>query len=130
MRAVVARTFLILARFAERRELCERRVEKPADPDALAFALVPDAVHAVVPIARSHQRQTVHARLQATIKRAHAMLVEAARLGRDCGLRVSFILVCFQRRRFDERDHFIEHRAIARHPHIETDDVGQPQQIV
>ena len=130
MRAIVFGSLHILARLTERRKLRERRVQKPTDPDALAFAAVPDAVHAVVPVARSHQRQTVRARLQTTIKRAHAMLVEAARLGRDCGLRVSFILVCFQRRRFEERDHFIEHRAIARHAHIETDDVRQPQQIV
>src|SRR4029453_3094840 len=33
--------------------------EKPADPDALAASLAPDAIHAVVPVARPDQREAV-----------------------------------------------------------------------
>ena len=40
----------------------ERRVEQPAEPDALALAQFADAVHAVVPVAGADQRQAVRRR--------------------------------------------------------------------
>ena len=44
-----------------RREGDKRRMEEPTEPDALALALFADAVHAVVPIARAHERQPMPA---------------------------------------------------------------------
>src|SRR5205085_3560424 len=124
VRAIVFGALRIIARLANGRELRERRVEKPTDPDALALAPVPDAVHAVVPIARTHQRQSMRARLQTPIKRARAVFVQRGCLSRNCWLRVRLVFVLFQRRRFDERDYFIEHSAVAGDANVKADDVG------
>src|SRR5207245_3459274 len=48
--AVAPRTRAVPAALAERDEAAEHVVEEEAEPDALAAALPPDAVHAVVPI--------------------------------------------------------------------------------
>ena len=42
-------------------ELEEVGVEEPAEPDALALAARADAVHAVVPVSRAHERQSMAA---------------------------------------------------------------------
>jgi hypothetical protein len=68
---------------AQARHLGEARqylVQEEAEPDALAAALDADPVHAVVPVAGAHQRQTVLAEPQAVLDGAHAMVVEARRL--------------------------------------------------
>ena len=57
-------------------ELRERRVQEPAEPDALALALASDAVHAVVPVAGAHQRQAVAADGEAAVEGARAVLEE------------------------------------------------------
>jgi len=49
-------------------------VQKPTEPDALAFAPVADAVHAVVPVAGSNQRKAVDAEREAVVKPARAVL--------------------------------------------------------
>ena len=39
---------------AERREIGQRVVEKPAHPNTLTLAQMPDSIHAVIPIAAAH----------------------------------------------------------------------------
>ena len=51
----------LAARGGERRESRQRRVEEPAEPNAFAFALFADAVHAVVPVAGADERKSVAA---------------------------------------------------------------------
>ena len=69
----------LAARLGERREGRERRVQEPAEPDALALAAVADPVHAVVPVAGADQRQAVRADGEAAVERARAVLEERAR---------------------------------------------------
>ena len=60
----------------------QRRVQEPAEPDALAAACDADAIHAVVPIAGAEQRQAVRADRQTRIERAHAMLEQRRGIAR------------------------------------------------
>ena len=50
-------TRLLAATLGHRREVAERRMEKPPEPDAFPAPLPADPVHAVVPVARAHQRE-------------------------------------------------------------------------
>ena len=70
---------LLAARFRERREGRQRRVQEPAQPDALAPALVTDPVHPVVPVARPDERQPVRAEREAPVDRRRAVVVERRR---------------------------------------------------
>ena len=56
-------------------ELHEHVMEEKTEPDAFAFTLRADFVHAVVPVAGAHQRQAVFAKAQAPFYRSHTMLV-------------------------------------------------------
>jgi hypothetical protein len=60
----------------------ERRVEEPAQPDALAGAALPDPVHPVVPVARPDQGHPVATDGKARVEPAGAMLVETNGLRR------------------------------------------------
>ena len=51
----------VAPRFGDRDEPGERAVQEPPQPDALALALLADAVHPVVPVAGADQRQAVGA---------------------------------------------------------------------
>src|SRR6185295_17996490 len=62
----------VVARAAERHEVNEDAVEEESEPRALATALRADAVHPVVPVAAADERQTVRARRQPFVDRAHA----------------------------------------------------------
>ena len=71
----------VALRLGDRREVAERLQQEPAEPDALALALLADAVHAVVPVAAEDQRQAVGAgALDGEVERARAVLVERRRL--------------------------------------------------
>jgi hypothetical protein len=69
----------------------QRRIEEPAEPDALALALFADAVHAVVPVAGAHQRQAVRptARLASSARAQCSNSVPFRRpsAGRSCHAR-------------------------------------------
>ena len=80
------------------RERREDRVQEPAQPDALAAALVTDPVHAVVPVARSDQRQAVRPDREADVDGARAVLEEGCRLPRSIRLEVGVVLVGSERR--------------------------------
>ena len=85
--AVALRQVAASRAVAERRELVQHDDEEPAEPHALAAALVADAIHAVVPVARADERQAVRAVLQRAIDGAdrsarRAMPSRARRDGR------------------------------------------------
>ena len=74
------------AALRDRREGVEVRAQEPREPDALSLAADADPVHAVVPVARSHERKAVRADGEAAVERAGAVLVQVAALaglGRD-----------------------------------------------
>src|SRR5438093_652508 len=63
----------VATRVAEREEIAEHAIEEEAEPHAFPSPLAPDAVHAVVPIARAHERQAMRAARERTVERAAAM---------------------------------------------------------
>ena len=67
---------LFTAAICQRRESRERSMKKPAEPYAFAFTTCSHAVHPVVPISGSHQRQTVRADGETGFKRARTVLEE------------------------------------------------------
>src|SRR5690606_15919281 len=67
------------------RELLQRRDEKPGQPDTFAAALMPDAVHAIVPVAASHEWEVMRARCEADVQRPGAVLVKRGGLARRGG---------------------------------------------
>src|SRR5439155_11092819 len=95
-----ARLFTTSAR--QRRERAKRRVQEPAEPDALAFALLADPVHTVVPVARADQRQAVFADAEAPIEPAPAVLEEGRGLVRGHRLEVRIVFPGPQRLAFEE----------------------------
>src|SRR5216684_1145506 len=58
-------------------ELPENRVQKPSEPDTFTLTVLADAIHAVIPVARSNQRETVASHCQAAIQCTRAMLKES-----------------------------------------------------
>src|SRR5262249_62194344 len=67
----------VAALFRQLREGGQNGGQEPAVPNTLAFAARADAIHAIVPVAGSHQRQTVDAQPEAALQGAGAVLVEA-----------------------------------------------------
>src|ERR1700735_95094 len=70
----------------------ERHMQKPAEPHALALPAFADAVHAVVPVARAHQRQPMSAEAETGVEAASAMLEECRGLIGDGGLEECIML--------------------------------------
>ena len=104
-------------------------MQQPAQPDALAPALLAHPVHAVVPVAAADQRQAVGADRQARVKRAGAMVVQAGGLVRDRWLEEAVALARAQRmasRNGTSR----RARRIAGDVDIVRDGVGQPDAVV
>src|SRR6185295_11568390 len=103
MATVFVTASFLFPRVAELSKPAERVVKKPPEPDAFAFAILTDPVHSIVPVARSHQGQSVRPRSKASIKRAHAMFIEACRFRRHHRKQVSFGLVFGKLGRFKKR---------------------------
>jgi hypothetical protein len=113
-----------------RAESAEQRVEEETQPDALPFALDADQVHAVVPVARTHERQAVCTEVQCAFDRQRAMPVQARRLRRTAGRVVVGLLLGGQRAAFEEMHLLVQHRGVAGQVHVAADRQRQPQVIV
>src|SRR5580692_7388467 len=85
LRVTMIRKGDIFARARQSRELGEHIVKKEGQPNAFAASLVSDAIHAVIPIATTHQWESVSTKLQPMLNGAHAMLIERGRLFRTIG---------------------------------------------
>ena len=83
-------------------------VQKPAEPDALALATFADAVHAVVPVAGTDQRQAVDAEREALVKPARAVLEQRGDLVGNGGLEEAVVLAHREPRAFQEGNHLIQ----------------------
>ena len=78
--AIPTSSSCIFATIAERCECAKHRMQEPPHPDALALAEVTDAIHAIIPVTRTHQRQTVRTHVQAPINSTQAMFKDCRRL--------------------------------------------------
>ena len=116
--------------FADRDEVGEHRVDEEAEPHAFAAALGADAVHAVVPVAATHQRQAVRTAGQAVINGSSAMLEQRAGVPRQRRLLVRLRLARRERWRREERHLFVQDASVAGGAHVFGDHEWQPQQII
>ncbi len=97
------------------RDLAEARqylIQEPAQPDALAPTLDPDQIHAVVPVAGTHQRQAMLAEAQTVQDGAHAMLVETCRFVGLTGQVVIGVVLATDQAALQEAGRLLQHADI------------------
>src|SRR5579872_4491084 len=101
---------------ARLRDLCkfpQNCVQEPREPDALSLAMLSDAIHAVVPVARAHQRQTVAAHIQAAVERSGAMFEQRSTGLRYSRLEIGLALAFRQQLTFKEGNCFVQQGGVA-----------------
>ena len=118
------------ALLGDARELAEVGVEEPAEPDALALAVRTDAVHAVVPVSRAHERQSMTPDREAPIEGPRAVLEEGRGFGGHLRLEVTIDLARRERRRRKKRHRLVEHAAVAGDLEVVVRRVGEPEQVI
>src|ERR1044071_4908081 len=101
-------------------------MKSPAEPYALPFSRRSDAVHAVVPVSRAHQGQTVASNRETAVERARTMLEDRPGFRRYMGLKICLFLVRREPRSVEERNDLIQQTRIARDFEIMADRVRQP----
>ena len=91
----------------------------------------PDAIHAVVPVARAHQRQVRERRRQGCGRCARAQCSKTVPLSlRNARLEIGFVLPFGESIAFEERNRLRPARSVAGGFDEVADRIGQPQQIV
>ena len=108
----------------------ERCLQEPSEPDALALAFLADAVHAVVPVAGTEQRQTVLSDLQRVIEPPGAVLEQRGALLGDPGHEEGVMLLGMQGAAFEKRNPFVEYRRIAGRLEVLADAVSEPDHVI
>ena len=111
-------------------ECYQRRIQEPAEPDALPLAAGADAVQTVVPVAGAHQRQAVRASCETLVERQRAMVEQT---GFGAGHRRQeerIALAIFQYGPFEKRYRLVKHSEVAGDPDIVGDDKDQPAAVI
>src|SRR5208282_675767 len=121
---------ILAAGIRQRRKRQQRRVEEPPEPGTLALARLADVVHAIVPVARPEQRDSVDANREALVERARAVFEDRAALLGDRGLKERFLLAGMQLRSVKEGDRFLENAQLVRHLYVMSHCERQPDAIV
>src|SRR5208282_6790338 len=98
---------ILAAGIRQRRKRQQRRVEEPPEPGTLALARLADVVHAIVPVARAEQRNSVDADREAMIERPRAVFEDRAALLGDRRLKERFILAGTELRTVQEGNRFL-----------------------
>ena len=89
-----------------------------------------DPVHPVVPVPAAHERQAVHAELQAVEDGPRAVLVQGPGLVGAARQVVVALLAVVERPARQVGDLLVEHAGVAREGHVPRDGVRQPQVVV
>ena len=105
-------------------------MQEPAEPNAFAPAFKADAVHAVVPVACSHERQSVTSHREAPVERPRAMLKESRFFRRRIRLEIGILFSGGDRLAFKKRNGLIQNAGIAGDFQIMRDDIRQPQEVI
>ena len=85
----------------------QRRIQQPAQPDALALARFTDAVHSIVPVAGSDQRQAMSTEGKALVECTGAVFKDSSYLIRDRRQKEAVVFTRSERLAFQERYHRI-----------------------
>ena len=110
-------------------KICQRGREEPAQPDALASAANPDAVHAIVPVVRAHQGNAMGPGGYPFGDGAAAMFIKRTDLsGRE--LPIALMFIGFQWFSTQEGNLLRQDGSISGHAHIMRSDIWQPEQII
>ena len=117
-------------RLGDRDEGGERAIQEPAEPDALALALLADAVEAVVPVPGADQWETVGADAETAVDRCCAMVVEGSLPRRWFRLEVQVVLIGLEERSLQIRDRLVEDGMVGGDGEVAVDGVRQPQPVV
>ena len=120
----------VAARAGQPGKLRQHVVEEERQPDAFAAPRVPHAVHAVVPVAAPHQRQSVLAEFQAALDGDHAVLVERRRQFGAVREVVVSLFLPLDRTGLEEGNHLVEHPGVGDARNVAAGDVGQPEEVV
>ncbi len=116
----------IAVKLGKRGERRQHLVQEEPQPDAFTLAVDADQVHAVVPVAGTHQRQAVHAESQPVQDRPHAVLVQARRFRRTPGQVVVRLLLGTERAVIEEVRSLVEHASVAGAEHVTAGRQRQP----
>src|SRR6185437_11112448 len=120
----------LMTGIGQRCETHDGRVEKPAQPDALAATICADAIHPVVPVAGADQRQAVTADGEASVEAAGAMLEQRSAMVGYGRLEEALMLAFLQFPPFQEKHRLLENCRISGDGDIVSDGVAQPNPIV
>src|SRR5688572_31864873 len=120
----------LAAGVGQRRKGRKRRVEEPAQPDALALAMLADAVHAIVPVACANQGQPMAANRKALVESPRTMFEQGGGLVGDRRLEEAVMLAGLQLLTFNERHHLAENGGISGRLDIVRGCIGKPCTIV
>src|SRR6185503_11440493 len=114
---------VVLAKFrkgcvtASRREWCKmfkNVTEEEGQPDTFAFAMLPNHVHAVVPVPATNQGQPMFAKPEAVADGPDAVLIERSRFLRVLRRIVIGLLFRTNRTPLQKRNGFFQHASVTR----------------
>ena len=114
----------------QRRKTEQGVVEEPTQPDTLTLAPGANAVHAVIPITRAHQRQAVYPAGRAFLERAAAVFVDRSSFACAFILGVTFHFGRFERFAFQEGQVLLQYGGIAGRADIRRRYIRQPEQVI
>src|SRR4030042_186853 len=93
-------------------ELHKHIIQEKAQPDAFAFPLCAHHVHAVVPVAGAHERQSVLAIIETSQDGSYTVFIQTGRLLRPAGQIIIGVLVRVYRAALDKVDRLIPYTVI------------------
>src|SRR3972149_3638533 len=105
-------------------------MKEEAEPRALPSSLMSHPVHAVVPVAASHEGKTVGARRQPFVDGTKAMLEERALFRGDPWVEVGLLCFRSEERSLQVRNALLQNPGVSRRPDVVGRRVRKPQQIV
>ena len=126
--ALGARTVTTL--MGQRRKVGHQLTQEPTQPDRFALSFNAYPVHAIVPVAAAHQRQSVAADPKAAVNGTGRMFKHRGPLGADGGRVIGIFSTARNGRAFKKRDLLVQQRGVARGSQVKHTGVGQPQQVI
>jgi len=110
--------------------LGEHLVEEESQPDTFAAAFFADQVHAVVPVAATHEREAVLAEFERVFDGANAMVIERGGFFGTLGQVIVRFLLGLERRAFEKGNRFVEHAGVGHAGDVAAGGVGQPEIVI